>query len=835
MRRFREDLRYGLRTLRKSPGFTVVAVLSLALGIGANTAIFGLIHAVMLRALPVDHPEQLVLMTDPSESGLMTESTETGERTLLSYREFDALRVSNSGLGGTFAADSSYHDVDARIDQSNTKVRAHLVSGEIFGVLGVRPALGRTFTHQEDRVPGANPVAVISYGFWTRQFARDPGVLGKVIRVGSSGFEVIGVTPPEFHGILVGWDIDAWFPLTMQAHVLPGHDYLTPPDTLWLQVGGRLAPGVSRKTAEAGLNVAFQQILRGWAGSLPTEKERKEMLDQKLVVSEGGRGASGVRGDFGDALILMMAMVGVVLMIACANVANLTLARATGRQREIGVRLALGAGRGALIRQLLTESLLIALAGGALGAVLASWGGDLVVALVSGTISGIALEGRRDAGVFLFTACASLMTAVAFGLAPALRSTRMDVNRMLASGTRGAIGNRGTSRSGRLVVVGQVALSLMLLVSAALFVRSLHALMTQNVGFDRDHVAIATIDPLAAGYRGAAAEAMYRELTERARAIPGVSEATIANSGLFSGDSADRITLDGLSPFKPEDMHAHWTLIGPHYFRTLGIPLRRGRDLDETDAARGSAVCVINESFAKFYFGDANPLGRHITDEYPTTRTTYEIVGVVADARQASLSGKQERRFFGNLFHPIGRVEHVALMVRTSGDPRSAVNAVRSAVNGLNSSIPVLAVRTVNEQMGRRLVTQRWVAELAGFFGGLALIMAGVGLYGVMSYSVSRRVSEIGLRMALGASQRDVLAMVLRETMMLVAIGIAIGLAVALAAGRLLQSALEGVRTSDPLAIGTAVAVITAAAIFAGYVPARRAARIDPMNALRSD
>jgi predicted permease len=359
--------------------------------------------------------------------------------------------------------------------------------------------------------------------------------------------------------------------------------------------------------------------------------------------------------------------------------------------------------------------------------------------------------------------------------------------------------------------------------------------MTQNVGFDRNHVAIATIDPPAAGYRGAVADAMYRQLTDRVRAVPGVRDATISNAGLFSGDSADRITLDGQSPFKPEDMHSHWTLVGAHYFRTLGIPLRQGRELDETDVARGSAVCVVNETFAKFYFGDANPLGRHITDEYPTTRTTYEIIGVVADARQVHLSGKPERRFFGNLFHPIGKVEHVALMVRTAGDPRGAVNAVRSAVNGLNPAIPVLAVRTVNEQMGRRLVTQQLVAQLAAFFGVLALIMAAVGLYGVMSYSISRRTSEIGLRMALGASQRDVLAMVLRETMLLVAVGIAIGLAASFAAGSLIQSALEGVGATDPLAITSAVAILLGTAAFAGWAPARRAARIDPMHALRCD
>jgi predicted permease len=365
----------------------------------------------MLRELPVDHPEQLVLLTDPAWSGMATESSENGERSVLSYPEFDALRSRNRVLSGMFAADSSYRDLDLRIDQSAVKARGQLVSGEFFQVLGVPAAVGRTFTPEEDREPGANPVAVISYRFWKREFAGDRAVLGKTMLVGNSGFRIVGVAPPNFHGILVGWDIDMWFPLTMQAQFAPGHDFLTPRDTLWLQVGGRLAPGTSRQTAQAGLNVTFQQILRGWAGSLPTEKERQGMLDQKLVLKDGERGASAVRGEFGDPLILMMAMVGVVLLIACANVANLTLARATGRQREIGVRLALGAGRWCLVRQLLTESLLIALAGGALGGLLAVWGTDLVIALVSDAANGLALEGQRDTSVFLFTACASLVTA----------------------------------------------------------------------------------------------------------------------------------------------------------------------------------------------------------------------------------------------------------------------------------------------------------------------------------------------------------------------------------------------------------------------------------------
>jgi len=834
MHRFRQDLRFALRALRKNPGYTAVAVLSLGLGIGANTTIFSLIHAVMLRALPVQRPEELVVLSNPTAAGIASETVETGERELFAWQEFDALRRSNEVFSGMFAAQSGPGLIDARLDGSRFKLREQLVSGEFFEVLGLRPALGRFFTPAEDRRGADDPLAVISHGFWQRRFAADPAVVGKTMLIGRASFHIVGVAPAGFRGVVVGMDVDAWLPLSMQAQALPGHDYLTPRDTLWLQVMARLKPGVPRETAQAGVNVAFQHILRGWAGSMPNEKERKEMLDQKIVLHEGARGASIVRGDFGDPLVLLMTMVGVVLLIACANIANLTLARATGRGREFGVRMALGATRGALVRQMLAESLLVAVAGGVAGSLFAIWGADLAILLVSRDGVSVVLDGRQDVGVWMFTAAVSLITILLFGLAPAIRATRLDVNRLLTAGTRGTLGSRGRGRGGRILVAAQIALSLLLLIGATVLVRSLHRLAEQNLGFDRDHLIMVSVDPRAAGYEGLAAEALYQQLVERSRSAPGVVSAAISDYGMFGGDSADVVSIEGYTAGKDE-IHAKWSLVGAGYFRTAGIPLLRGRELNETDERRRLALCVINESLAKAYFPNTDPIGKHITDEYPTTRVTYEIVGVAADARERRLKGQSDRRFYGNLYHPITRLERVTLVLRTAGDPVRVGAGIREAVNSADPALPVLAVNTINEQVDRRLVVDRLMAQLAGCFGVLALVMAAVGIYGVMSYAIGRRTSEIGLRMALGASRSGVLRMVLRETTLVLGAGLAIGLPCAFAAARLLGGTLAGVSPADPLAIALAVGIITAAALLAGYVPARRASRVDPMEALRCE
>jgi predicted permease len=840
MERFWLDLRYAARTLLKSPGFLTVALLSLGLGIGANTAIFSLINAVMLRALPVDQPEQLVLLTDPGAGGVEVESQESGTRHILSYPEFEQLRAHNSVFSGIFAAQSEASDLDVFTGRGNaqqsSKAHVQLVSGEFFGVLGLQPILGRAFTPEEDRVPGANPVGVISYGFWQREFGGARDVIGRTVRAGQGTFQILGVAPEGFRGMLVGSETDFWIPITMQQQALPGRNYLKPVDTLWLQVMGRLRPGMTAKVAEAGINVAFHQILSGWAAAAPNERERRRMLSQKIVLSQGAQGASELRDQFKDPLLLLMAMVGLVLAIACANIANLMLARANGRQREFGVRVALGAGRARLVRQMLTESILVSVLGGLLGFLLAAWGTRILLALVSGGVNNLALEVPHDYRVFLFTAAISLATGVFFGLAPAVRATRLDVNRILSANARGSIGGRGRLQSGRMLVVAQVSLSLLLLMGATLFVRSLHNMMAQKLGYDRDRLLMVRIDPVTAGYKGASVGALYRELREKLRLIPGVFDVTLANMGLFSGDSGDQISIDGPWTGIADEMSSSWTLIGPDYFRTLGIPVLRGREIDATDAARAMQVAVVNESFVKFFFPNSDPIGKHVTDEYPTTRETYQIIGVVPDVKEHSLRPQRDRRFYANIFHPIGTVESVTLLLSGSEDPTAIAPAVRRAIFEIGGgTLPILSIRTLNEQIDRRLITQRLIAELSAFFGGLALLMAAIGLYGVMSYAISRRASEIGIRMALGASKTGVIWMILRETLWLVGIGVAIGLPCALLSGRWIASRLFGLSTADPVSIGAAIAIILGATMLAGYMPARRAARTDPMQALRCD
>ena len=822
------DVRYALRALRRSPGFTAVAVLTLALGIGANTAIFSLVDAVMLRILPVTHPEQLVFLTDPGSSGVATESNEDGTRSLLAYTEFEQLRARSTVFSGLFAAQSAPRAGDVFINSTAhpRRARVQLVSGEFFGVLGIQAAAGRVFGPSEDRVPGANPVGVISWAFWQREFAANASAIGQTMRIGDSTFHIVGIAPAGFHGIEVGADTDVWIPLTMQAQAVPGRDYLTPRDTLWLQAVGRLAPGISRSQAQASVNVTLQQILQDW--------HVREQLHQNILLQSGAKGASGLRDQFSDPLLVLMAMVGLVLLIACANIANLLLARGKARQREIGVRLALGAARLRLIRQIMTESILIAAMGGALGMLFALLGTRALLAFASASISDLSLDVRSDLPVFLFTGAASLLTGILFGLVPALRQTRVDLKQTLSMNQRGAIGSR--LRGGRILVVAQIALSLILVTGATLLAHSLRNMLVQKVGFDRGNLLQIAIDPVSAGYKGASLTGLYRQLFEELRHMSGALDVTLANHGLFSGgDSQDEISLDGSPVHGPDNLRSRWTMVGPNYFSTLGIPLLRGRQMDASDAARGARVCVVNETFARILYPGLDPIGRHVTDEYPTTRETFEIIGVAADAKEHRPDEPRRARFYSTLFHPIGTYQSAVVLVRTAGDPSAVGSATRAAIARVAPNLPITGLITVNEQLGRRLVTQRLIADLSGLFGILGVFMAAIGVYGVMSYSMERRTGEIGIRMALGASRIGVTGMVLKETFRMVVLGAAVGVPCAWAASRLIGSLLFGLKPGDPAALAFALAVILAVCGIAAYVPARRASRVDPMQALRCE
>ncbi len=832
-----KDLQYAARTLRQNPGFSAVAILTLGLGIGANAAIFSLINAVMLRILPVQHPEQLVLLTDPAESGVDVDTTQHGVRSILSYPEFQELSANNRVFSDLLAAQSDNSDLDVFSGDSSQPVKAQgqLVSGNFFRTLGIKPVVGRVFTSEEDKIPGANPVTVISYSYWQRVFAGNPNVVGSSVRVGHGVFQIIGIAPPGFSGILVGSETDLWFPITMQQEVLPGRNYLTPRDTLWLQVMGRFAAGISLQKAQAGINAAFEQSLRIWAADLPTARQRREMVNEKIELRSGARGASWIRGEFSDPLLLLMAMVGVVLLVACANIANLMLARASGRQREIGVRLALGAGRGRLIRQLLAESFLLAAFGGLLGIVLSSVAARLLLALVSSGVENLGLDVPRDHHVLIFTAALSLATGLLFGLAPAVRGTRLDIHRTLAANTRGSGGDRGTVRTGRILGIAQVAFSLVLLMSAALFVTSLHNMLIRNLGYDASHLLLITVNPQAAGYKGASAASIYETVRERLAGVPGVRSVTLSNHGLFGGDSGDHLSIEGSLEKNPDKLVSLWTEVGANYFSTLRIPLLRGREIDASDAARHAPVCVINESFLRRFFPNQDALGMHITDEYPTTRETFEIVGVVADSIEHSPDEQKYARFYANISHPIGTVEAVTFLLSTSAEPTAATFAARRVLAQFDRNLPILSVETVNQQLDRRLISERLVADLAAFFGALALLVAAIGLYGVMSYSTARRTSEIGIRMALGASGRSVIGMVLTETLGIAIIGAAFGLPCGFAVSKLVSSKLYGVTAGDPWPAAIAFLVLLGSAVIAGLGPARRASRVDPTVSLRYD
>ncbi len=843
-----QDLRFSLRLLLKNPGFTLVAVLTLALGIGANTAIFSIVNAVLLRTLPVPNPRELVILGDPDAHGMATGSN-NGERELFSYHEFEQLRDQNQAFSSIFAAASFVDSMDGYIDETGSSdhaepVKPSLVSGAFFSVLGAKPILGRTFTQEVDKVPGVNPVAVISYDFWKRRFGRDPSVLGRTVRIRQTTFEIIGVTGPGFFGETVGESPDLWVPLSMQMAVIPGRNLLVDPDsimerTVWIQSMGRLRPGVSLDQAKASINVTLQQMLQTDASSSLTADQRKDWMDQRIGLTSAAKGASTLRGRFTDPLRVLMGLVGLVLLIACANVANLLLSRATMRQKEIAMRLALGARRSRLVRQLLTESILLALVGGGVGLVLAQWANSLLVRLASSGPDLISIDLHPDARILGFTVVLSTLTGILFGLMPSLRSTRFDLSSILKASGRSITADRGRSAVsrmpvGKILVVAQVSISLLLLVVAGLFVRSFQKLVDVDLGYKPDKFLLFRINPLQSGYKGAALLQFHQTLREKIAAIPGVQGVTLSENGLFSHtESADPIWVEGYTPKTGADKHARFDQVGPHYFSTVGIPVLMGRDVDPRDGGNGPRVGWINQTMARFYFPNTTPLGKHIRDEYPDNPGEFEIVGVVADAKYNSLRETTPRRFYVPFFNPITVVAAANFEIRTRAEPAAVAAALREVVKSMDRSLPTLHVHTMTELVDQSLARERLITSLSGLFGGLAVLLASIGLYGVMAFAVARRTNEIGIRMALGAQRRNVLGIVMRETMVLVLLGIGVGLPVVFATTRLLSKLLFGLTPVDPATIFMATMAMVSVAALAGYLPAHRASRVDPMVSLR--
>jgi predicted permease len=841
METLRQDMRYAIRALRKSPAFTAIAVLTLALGIGANTAIFSVINAVLLRDLPVKNPQELVVLSDPESAG-MQNGVSTGEREMFSFHEFEGLREQNNVFSGMFATHSNAIPAPVSLNSSEQGSPANilLASGGYFSILGAEPMEGRTFGTEVDAGLDAHPVAVVSYSFWQRRMQQAPDAIGRQLRIRQKAFDIIGVMPPEFTGVKVGESPDVWIPLQMASALYPGRDILkwnpgSVTKTLFLQVFGRMKPGVRLNEANSSINVTYKQILQYEAGTLEDASQRADILNATIRTKDARHGISVVRGEYAHPLNILMGMVGLLLLLACANVANLLLAKATGRNREMAVRVAMGAGRRRLIQQLITESMLVAAMGGALGLLLARWADTLLLRMVSSGPTLLPLDVHPDVKVLSFTILATALTGVLFGLAPALRATRVDLNQVLRGASRSISGGEGNTRlpMGKVLVAAQVAISLVLIVTAGLFVRSLRNLTTTSLGYDPEQMLVFRVFPSTAGYRGSAQIPLLQDLTRRFASIPGVRGVALSENGLFFGrESADQITILGQKPKPGLEMHAMWDEVGPNYFSTIGIPVLMGRDVSEHDSS-GAHMCWVNQTFAKYYFGDQNPVGVQIRDDYPETIYTCEIAGVVADAKYNSVREKTPRRFYVAFFNPIEQPGDATFEVRFAGSGSAISSTIREAIRQTNGNIDPPVIRTIPLQIDAQLVRDRLTARLSTFFGIVAILLACIGLYGVVSYNVVRRTSEMGIRMALGAQRGSILNLVLRESLLVTGIGAVIGLGAAIGATRIVQSMLFGLNARDPLTFGGATLLLVAVAVLAAAIPAWRASRVDPMTALR--
>ena len=821
-----QDIRYSLRNLSKSPVFTAVALLSLALGIGANTAIFTLMDQVLLRALPVKDPARLVLLDMPGPNvGMML------GRFTFSYPMYRDVRDTNTVFSGMlgyfgFPASMSYKGQTERVD-------GDLVTGNYFEVLGVRPYLGRTFTQDDDRTPGAHPVVVISYNYWKRRFGGDPGILNQTIRVNNQPLTVVGVLQPGFRGLRVGGASDLMVPVMMKAAMTPGWDDLEKRRTSWLTVMARLKPGVDRQLAETGVNAVLHPLLEAELREVKwPESIRKRFANKHLSLVPGDKGRSQLREQFSAPLLVLMSMVGLVLLIACANVANLLLARAAARQKEMAIRLALGAGRLRIARQLLVESVLLAVLGGGLGLLVSAWTGSFLIRMLPFNGAMQAFSSDPDLRVLLFALGLSLITGILFGLAPAFQATRPDLSNTLKDQANNVSAGSAHVRIRKVLVVAQVALSLLLLIGAGLFAKSLYNLKNVYPGFEPQNLLTFAADPSSSGYSQPQIKSFYERLQERLAGLPGVESASMAEVPIMTGGGLMMtVHVDGYRAKEGEDLNPTVNWVGTDYFRALGIPLIAGRPFSKTDIARPTTA-IINETMAHYFFGNESPMGRRLGFGDASKPADIEIVGVVKDSKTQALNEKSPR----HIYLPYPQDTNVTAMtyyVRTRQDPALMAATVQREVRKLDAELPVFDVKTMQVQVDESLFTDRIIAVLSSAFGLLATLLAAVGLYGVMAYTVARRTREIGVRIALGADRASVLRLVMREVALMAAVGIAVALPVAYWLSRLVQNQLYGINANDPLVAVAATLGLGMVALLAGYLPALRATRVDPIHALR--
>jgi predicted permease len=822
------DLRFAARVSLRNPGFTAVVVCSLALGIGANTALFSVTDALMLRMLPVARADEIVRL-----------------RTPLSYPAFRTIRDRTQTLDGMAAY--SIFPASVRIDGDAEQAVAQVVSGNFYAMLGVDAAAGRVLSPDDDQFPAvggpAGPVAVISYRYWQRRFAFDPSVVGRNVTLNGVPVTIVGVSPPKFFGVVPTLHPDLTLPIVLQPRVYPSTSTelwihgdegsiltydLT--DTYGPPIVARLKDGVSIDRAQAELTVLYRQVLAARGNTRSDEQQRREQGEQRVELRPAGNGSGMLQPRERNLLLIVMSAVpAVVLLIACANVATLLLARAAARRREVAIRLSVGSGRMRLIRQMLTESFVLAMAGGAVGLLLAAWGRRVLLTWISSRQGPFfALQADTDTRTLIFTLAASVAATLLFGMVPAIRASKADLVSTLKSSGRGVTGGRGWE-AGKVLVAAQVALSLLLLVSAGLLVRSVRNLRAFDPGFDREGLYL--LHTMFLGYKGPQTGTLLKEVWERMASLPGARAVGISQE-VPPDDRRLSVTIDGAENLPHEQMYVDRLMVGPGFFDAMGIPILSGRAITARDDEHAPKVCMVSAAAARALFADPSPIGRHFTFKRTAAEYTVEIVGVAKDLQRAEPQGEW-RPVYCPMLQDLPTLNAI-LLVRANGDASAVLAEARRQFREIDKNLLVDVV-SMDRRIEDNAFFQRLLATLATVFGGLALLLASIGLYGVMAYSVARRSNEVGIRMALGADRRTVVATVVRETMTLVAAGVVVGLAAAWATTRLIASTLFGVTAMDPPTFAIAITAMMMVALLAGCIPARRAAAVNPVMALRQD
>ena len=834
------DFRFALRMLARSRLLTLVVVLSLGLGIGANTAIFSFLHQIVLRSLPVQHPEELVMLKSPGQfkSGRSAANNAGGIESIFSYKVFRGLEKQPQGVTGV----AGFRLLGANLAFASQTVDGQVmtVSGQYFRVLGVQPLMGRLISPEDDVHGAGRPVAVLSHRYWQNRLGGRPEVLNQPVRVNGQVFTVVGVTPRGFTGTTFGDQPDVFVPLSFKPLMTPGWDGTDRWNDYWLYLVARLKPGVTRARAEAALNSPYRGLVEEQAAAnkddfpIPGDLERFRKSSLSLV--EGHRGQSTARDQTRVPLLILMASTVLVLLIAVANTANVLLARAAQRSRELAIRTALGAGRWRLVRQSLTEALLLAMAGGAAGLLFASWTVHFLVLTLSR--DGVATE-DLSAGlqwpVLLFALGVSILTGLLCGLYPALQASRGSVSGVLKDQSGQSSGNLGAARIRKLLVAVQVTVSALLLIPTGLFVKSLSNLLHVDLGLETTNLVTFQIAPALNGYKPAESRALFVRAEEELAAIPGVRGVTSAMVPLLANDNwGQTLTVEGYSRDPKADTDSMFNMIGERFFGKLGIPLINGREFTERDVQSSAKVAVVNESFARYFFGRQNPIGRKFSSGRRNVQPDTEIIGVVKNSHYAGVKQTPPRVFY-TPWRQSDEAGSLAFYLRTALPPERIMPQIRRVMRQLDPNLPLVDLFTLDDQIRRNILSDRIVLQLSAAFATLATLLAMLGLYGVMAYSVTRRTREIGIRVALGASTGSIRRLVFRELLVILVGGLVVGVPAAIALARLTESQLFGVKSFDIAVIATATAALTAAALAAGYLPVRRATRVNPVSALRQE